>query len=162
PCRNLDTWLMSPERLREMFARTSADADIAVIEGVMGLYDGVGYDSGRGSTAEIAKLLEAPILLVLDAARSARSVAAMALGYRDLDSGVPLAGVLVNRVAGEAHAAGTASAIEAATGLPVLGRLPREPEITIAERHLGLVPAVAGPTRKKETTDGRTTADWIE
>ena len=149
PCRNLDTWLMTPLGMRALFARTAADADIAVIEGVMGLHDGIGYDDDRGSTAEIAKLLAAPVLLVVDAAGAARSAAAMALGYRDLDPAVRLAGFLVNRVAGEAHAAGTAAAIRQATGLPVLGSLPRDAAIAIDERHLGLVPAIASPTRKR-------------
>ena len=167
PCRNLDTWLMTPERMRDVFAGTAADADIAVIEGVMGLHDGIGYEDDRGSTAEIAKLLAAPVLLVVDAAGAARSISAMALGYRDLDPAVTLAGVLVNRVAGESHGVGTAAAIRNATGLPVLGALPRDAAIAIAERHLGLVPAVVSPTRKRGTLPdsvprlrvGLTTAD---
>jgi cobyrinic acid a,c-diamide synthase len=155
PCRNLDTWLMTPERMRALFVRTAADADIAVIEGVMGLHDGIGYDIDRGSTAEIAKLLDVPVLLVVDAAGAARSVGAMALGYRDLDRAVHLAGVLVNRVAGDAHAAGVASAIRQATGLPVLGTLPRDSAIAIDERHLGLVPAVVSPTRQRGESPGQ-------
>jgi cobyrinic acid a,c-diamide synthase len=153
PCRNLDTWLMSPGGMRDLFARTAADADIAVLEGVMGLHDGIGYESDRGSTAEIAKLLSTPVLLVIDAAGAARSVSAMALGYRDLDPAVRLAGVLVNRIAGEAHATGVATAIRTATGLPVLGTLPRDSAIAIDERHLGLVPAVVSPTRRRGSGD---------
>src|SRR3954452_9982268 len=73
PCRNLDTWMLPPERVRTLFAHAARDADLAVIEGVMGVYDGFGYDDETGSTAEVAKLLQAPVLLVLDAGKLARS-----------------------------------------------------------------------------------------
>jgi cobyrinic acid a,c-diamide synthase len=140
PCRNLDTWMLPPERVRSLFARATRDADVAVIEGVMGLYDGADYDSEIGSTAQVAKLLGAPVILVLDAAKMARSAAAVAVGYQRLDEGVPLAGFIVNGVAGEGHGRGVASAITQATGLPVLGWLPREASLRVPERHLGLIP----------------------
>ena len=105
PCRNLDTWMLPPERVRSLFARAALDADVAVIEGVMGLFDGCGYDDESGSTAEVAKLLEAPVVLVLDAWKLARSAGAVALGYQRFDPGLPLAGFIVNRAAGESTAA---------------------------------------------------------
>jgi cobyrinic acid a,c-diamide synthase len=140
PCRNLDTWMLSPERVRSLFARATVGADVAIIEGVMGLYDGADYDDETGSTAEVAKLLRAPAVVVLDASRMARSAGAVALGYQRFDGDLPLAGFVVNRVAGEGHGRGVASAITKATGLPVLGWLPREEALRVPERHLGLIP----------------------
>jgi cobyrinic acid a,c-diamide synthase len=140
PCRNLDTWMLPPERVRSLFARAARAADVAIIEGVMGLYDGADYDGEAGSTAEVAKLLAAPVLLVLDAAKMARSAAAVALGYQRFDDGVPLAGFIINRVGSDGHRRGVASAVRKATGLPVLGRLPRADALRVPERHLGLIP----------------------
>src|ERR1700738_5134131 len=93
PCRNLDTWMLSDTQLLDSFARACQDADIAVVEGVMGLYDGSDWHDERGSTAQIAKLLAAPVLLVLDISGSARSAAAAALGYQNLDPAVATPGV---------------------------------------------------------------------
>jgi cobyrinic acid a,c-diamide synthase len=140
PCRNLDTWMLPPERVQSLFTHATADADVAIIEGVMGLYDGADYDGDIGSTAEVAKLLAAPVVVVLDASKMARSGGAVAVGYQRFDNGVPLAGFLVNRVAGDSHGRGVASAITKATGLPVLGWLPREEALHVPERHLGLIP----------------------
>jgi cobyrinic acid a,c-diamide synthase len=140
PCRNLDTWMLPPQRVQSLFARAAAGADVAIIEGVMGLYDGADYESDAGSTAEVAKLLAAPVVVVLDASKMARSAAAVALGCRRFDEGVPLAGFVVNRVAGEGHGRGVAEAITKSTGLPVFGRLPREGALLVPERHLGLIP----------------------
>jgi cobyrinic acid a,c-diamide synthase len=147
PCRNLDTWMMSPESVRSLFAHASRAADIALIEGVMGIYDGAGYDVETGSTAEVAKLLQAPVILVIDASKLARSAAALALGYQRFDPDLPLAGFIINRAGSAQHGAGVAGAIEKATGLPVFGWLPREERLQLPERHLGLVPAA-------ETSDG--------
>lgn len=141
PCRNLDSWMMPPERTRELFERVARDADIAVIEGVMGLFDGFGYDDDSGSTAQVAKLIGAPVLVVLDAAKVARSAAAIAKGFQEFDPRVAIAGFVVNRVAGESHGLGVAGAIAKATGQPVLGWLPRDPSIAVPERHLGLIPS---------------------
>ncbi len=151
PCRNLDTWMLPPERVQDMFAHAAASADVALIEGVMGLYDGSGYEEEKGSTAEVAKLLNAPVVLVLDAARMARSAGAVALGYQRFDPHLPLTGFLVNRVAGDNHGRGVAKAIEAATGLPVFGWLPRAEQLEIPERHLGLVPTAESAESRKLT-----------
>jgi cobyrinic acid a,c-diamide synthase len=140
PCRNLDTWMLSDTQLLDSFARACQDADIAVIEGVMGLYDGSDWHDERGSTAQIAKLLNAPVLLVLDISGSARSAAAVALGYQKFDPAVPLQGVVLNFAGSERHAQGCAEAIANATALPMLGWLPRDLQLRIPERHLGLVP----------------------
>jgi len=140
PCRNLDTWMVPPNGVRSLFARATCDADIAIIEGVMGLYDGADYDGETGCTAEAAKLLGAPVVVVLDASKMARSAGAVALGYQRFDKRAPLAGFIVNRVGGEGHGRGVAEAVTRATGLPVLGWLPREESLHVPERHLGLVP----------------------
>ena len=139
-CRNLDTWMVPPERVAALFAQAAGDADIAVIEGVMGLYDGFGYDDDAGSTARLARLLRAPTILVLDASHLARSAAALALGYAQFDPELSLGGFIVNRVGSSSHGQGVASAVERAIGLPVLGWLPRDSGLEIPERHLGLVP----------------------
>ena len=140
PCRNLDTWMLSDSQLLESFARACQDADIAVVEGVMGLYDGSDWHDERGSTAQIAKLLNAPVLLVFDISGSARSAAAAVLGYTHFDPAVAIRGVVLNFAGSEGHAVGCAGAIQAATSLPMLGWLPRDMQLTIPERHLGLVP----------------------
>jgi len=152
PCRNLDTWMVPPNRVLASFCRATRGADVAIIEGVMGLYDGLGYEAEAGSTAEVAKLLEAPVVLVLDASKMARSAGAIALGYQSYDAGVDLCGYVANRVGSEGHGLGVATSITRATGLPVLGRLPREPRLAIPERHLGLIPAVE-PGRWAEVVD---------
>jgi cobyrinic acid a,c-diamide synthase len=140
PCRNLDTWMLSDTQLLESFARACQDADIAVVEGVMGLYDGSDWHDERGSTAQIAKLLNAPVLLVFDISGSARSAAAAVLGYKHFDPAVAIRGVVLNFAGSERHAQGCAEAIERTTTLPMMGWLPREMQLQIPERHLGLVP----------------------
>jgi cobyrinic acid a,c-diamide synthase len=149
PCRNLDTWMVPPERVGRAFVQAGRGADVAVIEGVMGLFDGASYDEESGSTAEVAKLLAAPVLLVLDAAKMARSAGAVALGFARFDGGLSLAGFVINRVAGEGHGRGVATAVSRATGLPDFGWLPRAESLGIPERHLGLIP-VTEPGRWEE------------
>lgn len=140
PGRNLDSWLVPHECLVASFARATADADLALIEGVMGLFDGFGYQGEGGSTAEIAKLLGAPIVVVLDVRAQARSAAATALGFQRFDPALRLAGFICNRVGSDGHYLGVKEAIEDATGIPVLGGLPRADALSIPERHLGLTP----------------------
>lgn len=139
--RNLDTWMLPPDAVREIFLRGSCGADIAIIEGVMGLYDGIGSESGPGSTAYLAKLLCAPVVLVLDVRGMAASAAAVVLGFREFDPEVRLVGVILTAAGSARHAALVKEAIEAKTGVPVLGYLVRDPELELPARHLGLVPA---------------------
>jgi cobyrinic acid a,c-diamide synthase len=138
--RNLDAWLLPPATVLELFARNTDGADVAVIEGMMGLYDGVDGRSEAGSTAEVAKLLRAPVVLVLDVGGSVRSAAAVALGFVSFDPEVTLAGVIANRVGGGRHAQWLHDALETA-GVPLLGVLPWDDRLKLPERHLGLVPA---------------------
>jgi cobyrinic acid a,c-diamide synthase len=139
-CRNLDTWMLDDRALIDSFVRACAGAHIAVIEGVMGMFDGCDWHDERGSTAQIAKLLAAPVLLTVDISGAARSAAALVLGYQTFDAGVALRGVVLNFAGSERHASGCGEAIAAATGLPTIGWLPRESRLQIPERHLGLVP----------------------
>lgn len=145
PSRNLDTWLLPHGAVVELFRRAAADADMAIIEGVMGLYDGHSSLSEAGSTAELAKLLGAPVVLVVDAHGAGRSLAAMVRGYAAFDPGLHLCGVVLNGVGSPGHIALCREAIETDTGIPVLGGLPRDDELRLPERHLGLVPMAEGP-----------------
>jgi cobyrinic acid a,c-diamide synthase len=136
--RNLDTWMLSAEANRDVLRRAAVGADAIVVEGMMGLFDGKDGVTQTGSSAEIAKLLKLPVILVLDCAKSARSVAAVVLGFESFDPDLPLAGLILNRVAGPNHYRLLESAIEARCKTPILGWLPREQAIAIPERHLGL------------------------
>jgi len=139
PGRNLDAFLSGPEQIAPLVRHGGQGADIAVVEGVMGLFDGA---SGRGelaSTAHVAKLLHAPVLLVLDAAAMARSAAAMVHGFRTFDPDVDVAGVIFNKVGSDIHEQLLREAVEG-SGLPVLGALRRDARVVTPERHLGLVP----------------------
>ncbi|MBY9078148.1 cobyrinate a,c-diamide synthase [Paenibacillus sp. HN-1] len=140
--RNIDTWMLPTETNREIFLRASHDADISVIEGVMGLYDGKEALSNTGSTAEIASLLASPVILVVNAQSLARSAAAVVLGYQKLDESIRIAGVIVNKCGSERHYAIVKAAIEQECGIPVVGWLKRESAPGIPERHLGLIPAI--------------------
>ncbi len=142
--RNLDTWMLSAEDNQAVLQRASFDADAVLVEGMMGLFDGKNGETETGSSAEIAKLLKLPVVLVLDAAKSARSIAAMVMGFELFDSELAIAGCILNRVAGERHYRMLASAIQSRCKTPLLGWLPREPAIAIPERHLGLHTAEEG------------------
>ncbi len=153
PSRNLDTWMLSPEAALELFVRAMSGKDIGVIEGVMGLFDGHGATSDEGSTAELAKLLHAPVLLVVDARNGARSIAAIVKGYLSFDPQLKVRGVVLNGIGSETHYAICSDAILKYTGVPVLGYLPRRQDLVLPERHLGLIPTVEGPASEqfKET-----------
>ncbi len=140
--RNLDAWMLPPERVRALFAHGAADTDIALVEGVMGLFDGYSGRDDAGSTAHIARLLDAPVLLVLDASTMARSAAAIVQGLRDFDPRVRLAGVLLNRVGSGGHARMVMEAIESEVSVPVVGYLRRDDILNLPERHLGLIPTL--------------------
>jgi cobyrinic acid a,c-diamide synthase len=135
PCHNLDGWMMGREAVLATFRRATRDADIAVIEGVMGLFDGASPTSEEGSTAEIAKWLEAPVLLVVDTRGMARTVAAIARGFAEFDPELPLRGLVCNHVGSRGHLD-----LLRRTGAtpPIVGGLPVEPRYAFPERHLGL------------------------
>lgn len=139
--RNLDGWLMTGPVIRELFCRAAKGADLAVIEGVMGLYDGSGAGREEGSTARLARYLGAPVILVVDAKGLAGSAAAVVLGYQKFDPEVNLAGVIFNRTGGEKHYRLLKEAVEGAVGVKALGHLEKNAAFQMPERHLGLVPA---------------------
>ncbi len=139
PCRNLDLFLFDSTVVLDSFRANSADADLAIIEGNRGLFDGMDPE-GSFSSAELAKLLKAPVLLSVDVTKTTRTAAAQVLGCQTLDPEVPLAGVVLNRVAGARHEAILRETIEGICGIPVLGAIPRLREDPFPERHLGLVP----------------------
>ena len=139
PCRNLDGWMVPRDVLVELFARATVSCDVAVVEGVMGLYDGRSGAEEDGSTAQVAKLLGAPTVLLMDVGRTSRSAGAVALGFRQFDPDLWLAGVVPNQVGSPLHHRWVREAVEGA-GIPVLGHLPRRPDLVLPERHLGLVP----------------------
>jgi cobyrinic acid a,c-diamide synthase len=131
--------MLSEDTVRDLFARASTGADLSIIEGVMGLFDGRSAEDPRGSTAHLAKLLDVPVLLVVDAEATAASIAAVVKGFAEFDPQVRVAAVLCNRVAGPRHYAYLEPAIRKHTRVVPVGWLPRQPEWQIPERHLGLV-----------------------
>jgi len=139
PARNLDPVLCGADTIAPLFAHGAAGADIAVVEGVMGLFDGRGT-TAEGSTAHIAQLLGAPVVLVVDASAQGRSVAASVLGFKTYDPDVWLTGVILNRVGSDRHEQILRDAL-AGIGMPVLGALRRDDGVAVPSRHLGLVPA---------------------
>jgi cobyrinic acid a,c-diamide synthase len=141
PSRNLDSWMIPKKTIPSVFASGCRGADIAVIEGVMGVFDGLDGKSELASTSEVARLLKAPVLLVIDAYGLAGSAAAVVLGYKSLDPRLQLGGVILNRVAGDAHAEMCREAITRHSRVPVLGAVPVSQDIKLPERHLGLVHA---------------------
>lgn len=146
--RNLDSWLLQPEVLIEVFNRAMAGKDLGIIEGVMGLYDGAGGEDDIGSTAFSAKMLGLPVVLVIDASAATRSVGASALGFKHFDPDLQLAGVILNGIAGPKHLELVQPSL-AQAGIRLLGYLPRKQELATPERHLGLIPTAEGkPARK--------------
>jgi cobyrinic acid a,c-diamide synthase len=138
PSRNLDAFMLQPQTLATLFVKAAAEADIVIIEGVMGLFDGgVG---GVGSTANLAKQLKAPVVLIVDVRAMADSAAALVYGFARFDPEVQVAGVILNRVGSERHYRMVKEAIEDKVGVPVLGYLTKNTTLTMPERHLGLLP----------------------
>ncbi|MGW2559621.1 cobyrinate a,c-diamide synthase [Streptomyces sp. NPDC001514] len=139
PGRNLDAYMCGTELIAPLFAHGAGGCDLAVIEGVMGLYDGAAGAGELASTAQVAKLLRAPVVLVVDASSQSRSVAALVHGFASWDPQVRLGGVILNKVATDRHEALLREALEE-SGVPVLGVLRRAPAVATPSRHLGLVP----------------------
>ena len=135
PSHNLDGWMMGREAVLTTFARATANADIALIEGVMGLFDGASPTGEEGSTGEIAKWLDAPVALVVDASGMARSIAALAQGFASFDDGVHVRAVIANRIGSKGHLDILKKALR---NPPILGGFPKDEGAKFPERHLGL------------------------
>jgi cobyrinic acid a,c-diamide synthase len=144
PCHNLDGWMAGREAVRRLYERATADADVALVEGVMGLFDGADPATDEGSTAEIARWLAAPLLLVAGVHGMARSLAALVKGFAAFAPDLTLAGVVANRCGSERHAAWLAEALRSAGLPPLAGAIPRGGFPELASRHLGLVSADEG------------------
>lgn len=150
PARNLDSFFMSESQIRTSFLNgmSNSNAKYGVIEGVRGLYEGISPVNDVGSTSSIAKALNAPVVLIINSRSLVRSAAAMVLGFKALDPAINIEGVILNNVKSEKHYKKTKKAIEELTCTPVIGGIVRNPEISIQQRHLGLIPAVEHDTIK--------------
>ena len=140
-CRNLDFFLIPKDKLLDSFQRACREADVSIIEGAMGLYDGLDFVE-YGSTAQVARLLNSPILLVVNTTRMTGSIAAMVTGYQHFEPDIPIAGVILNHVSGARHESKLKTAVEQHCGIPVVGSIPKDPDLLISERHMGLVPSL--------------------
>jgi cobyrinic acid a,c-diamide synthase len=148
--RNLDVWMMGRRGILNCFVSACNGSDMAVVEGVMGLFDGMSGRNDFASTSHVAKILDAPVLLVVDASKGARSIAAIILGFLNFDRKLKIAGLILNNVAGERHARYITDALSGIARIPVVGVIPRNSEIKMEERHLGLIPIAELETRKKK------------
>ncbi len=157
--RNLDGWMLDRAYNRSLFKRHAGQADMAVIEGVMGLYDGFSGRSEAGSSAQMAKWLGVPVLLAVDARSMARSAAALVMGFERFDPRIAFAGVVFNRVGSPRHLAYLKEALAGHVKMPCLGGLPRQPQIRIPERHLGLV---TYEDHHLDAASRNLLAEWVE
>lgn len=140
--RNLDSWMFDERTVIDILERNSRDADISIIEGVMGFYDGKSPLEDRGSTAEISILTKSPVLLIVNCASMARSVAAIVKGFQVFNKNVNIVAVIANQVGSEGHYKIVKAAVEQECGIPVVGYLKKEQNIEMPSRHLGLIPAI--------------------
>ncbi|MDD1701583.1 MAG: Ni-sirohydrochlorin a,c-diamide synthase [Methanoregula sp.] len=147
PCRNLDNFALGDGQIRDIFSFGCRGADVALVEGVRGLYEGAEALDDTGSTAAIAKTLDLPVVLVVSAQSITRSAAAIVKGFQVFDPDVRIAGVILNQVKGGSHTEKATKAIEYYCGVPVIGAIPRMEEMQLAMRHLGLVPYREGSGR---------------
>lgn len=161
PCRNLDTFTLSEHQIRDIFHFGCRDADIALVEGVRGLYEGADALTDTGSTASVAKILDIPVVLVVSAQSITRSAAALVKGFQAFDRDVQIAAVILNNVKGGSHRAKAVSAIEHYCDVPVIGAIPRMEEMHLAMRHLGLVPYREGIGQSDFTARIATITDMI-
>ncbi|MHB8840287.1 MAG: cobyrinate a,c-diamide synthase [Candidatus Aquicultor sp.] len=139
-CRNLDLFMIGEDNIKRSLQNGGAGADINIVEGNMGLYDGMEVD-GKGSTADLARLIKAPVILIIDTSNMTRSIAPLILGFKNFETDVNIAGVVLNRVSGPRHESKLRAAIERYCDVEVVGAIPRSSEIGIIQRHLGLKPA---------------------
>src|SRR5690242_3716329 len=138
--RNLDIWLMGKQGLIDSYIKNNLDADFAVLEGVMGLYDGLSGKNNFASTAHISEMLGLPIILIIDAQKAARSLAAVILGFVKFEPKIRIAGLIINNLASSKHLKYVKEAIDTKIRLPILGCIFRKPKTSYVERHLGLIP----------------------
>ncbi len=138
--RTLDAWMMGNNGIISTLQNTAIDVDVAIIEGVMGLFDGLSGKTDFASTAYVAKILNTPVILVIDAAKAARSIAAMAFGYLHFDRRLKISGIILNNVSGPKHARYITEACKSKIKVPILGIVQRDNELRMDERHLGLIP----------------------
>lgn len=139
-CYNLDGWMLSKDTILELFEAHAEKSDISIIEGVMGLYDGLKGEE-EGSTAHIAKILKCPVILIINAQALSRSAAAIALGYKEFDKGINIKGIILNNIASDKHYQYIKNSIENKVKIAVLGFIPKDSNLKIPNRHLGLIPA---------------------
>ena len=151
PGRNLDAWMCGPSAMAPLAARAAKGCDLLIVEGVMGLFDGAA-DGGAASTADVARLLGAPVVLVVDARSMSQSIAALVSGYRSFDPTVHVAGVVLNQVGSDNHEIMLREAL-AAIDMPLFGVLRRDDSLLWRDRHLGLVPVVEHPQRVAASLD---------
>jgi cobyrinic acid a,c-diamide synthase len=139
PCRNLDLYLMERDEITDIYRRHGAGADVCLVEGNKGLYDGLALD-GSNSNAALAKMLDLPVVLVIDARGMTRGIAPLILGYQAFDRDIRIAGVILNNLGGQRHESKLRAVVEHYTDVPVLGAVHHDARIFIEERHLGLIP----------------------
>ena len=162
PCYNLDFYLMPPDEMHAAFTTHARAADISIIEGNKGLYDGLDLD-GSNSNAALATLLQAPVVLVVDARGMTRGIAPLILGYQAFDRNIHVAGVILNQLGGSRHESKLRAVIEHYTDVPVLGAVHHDPRMAIVERHLGLMPSnEASEARTKIATIARLVAEQVD
>jgi cobyrinic acid a,c-diamide synthase len=162
PCFNLDPYLMSQQQIQDLFARHDAQADISLVEGNKGLYDGLALD-GSNSNAALAHMLDLPVLLVIDARGMTRGIAPLILGYQAFDRKIRIAGVILNQLGGSRHEAKLRAVIEHYTDVPVLGAIAHDPLLSVTERHLGLMPShEATDAAQRIRTIGQRIAEQVD
>lgn len=161
---NLDTWLMGKKGVLDTFERVTKNADIAVIEGVMGLYDGAGGKNDIASTSEMVKILQSQVILVIDCSKAARSIAAMAYGYILFDMKIKIAGIILNNVASKRHYTFIKDSFANKIKAPIIGVIYRNNDFVLSERHLGLIPVpeLEDEQRKKAYCAAKIIADCIK
>lgn len=150
---NVDCWMTGVKNTRFLFDEHRKRGDFSVIEGVMGLYDGLGDEQNTASTAHIAKILSVPVILIIDGSQMAASAGALVLGFREFDKEVNIAGIIVNRVSSDTHYELIKESIRKATDIPCLGYLPPRAEVSLPSRHLGLVPVNETASLNKRIED---------
>jgi cobyrinic acid a,c-diamide synthase len=158
PCFNLDPFLMGKKKVLHSFQQRAREGELSIIEGNRGLFDGIN-PQGTYSTAELAKILKSPVILVVDCTKTTRTVAAMILGCRQFDPDLNLTGVILNHIAGSRHEKVVRKAIEKYCSLPILGTVPRMPSSQFPERHLGLLPFQEHPEVGKAIQSAQKTAE---